>query len=227
MAFQLPELPYALDALEPHMSRRTLALHHGKHHKGYIDKLNGLVEGTSYADRELREIVQETCGQSDLGAVFNNAAQAWNHAFFWLSMTPRGGGGPEGELALRLERDFGDVDAFAGQFKEAALGQFGAGWAWLVIDAGRLRITTTSNADTPVAHGMQPLLTIDVWEHAYYLDHQNERGAYVDTWLANLVNWEFAAANFEDAGEGNWKANRYREVREAFAESGLGEQDRA
>lgn len=224
MAFQLPELPYALDALEPHMSRRTLALHHGKHHQGYIDKLNALVEGTDYVDRELREVVQETCGHADLTAIFNNAAQSWNHAFFWLSMAPRGGGAPVGELALALERDFGDVESFAAEFKQAALAQFGAGWAWLVIDSGHLRITTTSNADTPVAHGLQPLLAIDVWEHAYYLDHQNERGAFVQTWLEHLVNWEFAAANFEDAGEGNWKANRYREVREAFAESGLGDQ---
>jgi len=227
MAFQLPELPYALDDLEPHMSRRTLTLHHGKHHQGYIDKLNALVEGTAYADRELREVVQETCGQPDLSAVFNNAAQAWNHAFFWLSMAPRGGGAPEGELALRLERDFGDLATFKQRFKEAALGQFGAGWAWLVIDGGRLCITTTSNADTPIAHGLQPLLAIDVWEHAYYLDHQNDRGAFVDASLEHLVNWEFAAANFEDAGEGNWKANRYREVREAFADSGLGEQSQA
>ena len=223
MAFQLPELPYALDDLEPHLSRRTLALHHGKHHRGYIDKLNGLVEGTGYADRELREVVQETCGHADLAAIFNNAAQAWNHAFFWLGMTPRGGGAPIGELALALERDFGDVEGFKRAFREAALGHFGAGWAWLVIDAGHLVITTTSNADTPVARGLQPLLTLDVWEHAYYLDHQNDRGAFIDAWLQHLVNWEFAAANFEDAGEGNWKANRYREVREAFAESGLAE----
>jgi Fe-Mn family superoxide dismutase len=223
MAFQLPELPYALDDLEPHISRRTLALHHGKHHRGYVDKLNGLVEGTDWAERELREVVQETCGKPELASVFNNAAQVWNHSFFWLSMNPQGGGAPEGEMALRIEREFGDVESFRRNFREAALGQFGAGWAWLVLDAGMLRITTTSNADTPVAHGLQPLLAIDVWEHAYYLDHQNDRAAYVDAWLDNLVNWEFASVNFEDAGEGNWKANRYREVREAFAESGLGD----
>lgn len=221
MAFQLPELPFALDALEPHISRRTVAFHHDKHHRGYVDRLNELVEGTAWAERELREVVQETCGKPDFAPVFDNAAQVWNHSFFWHCMTPRGGGAPEGELGLRLEREFGDIEGFRRCFREAALGQFGAGWAWLVLDAGMLRITTTSNADTPVAHGLQPLLAIDVWEHAYYLDHQNDRAAYVDAWLDDLVNWEFASANFEDAGEGNWKANRYREVREAFAESGL------
>lgn len=226
MAFHLPELLFAQDDLEPHMSRRTLALHHGKHHQGYVDKLNGLVDGTDWADRELREVIQETAGKPELAAVFNNAAQAWNHSFFWLCLTPRGGGVPEGELGLRIAREFGDVETFRTQFRQAALGQFGSGWVWLVLDAGRLSITTTSNADTPVAHGLHPLLVVDVWEHAYYLDHQNDRGAYVDAFLDHLVNWDFASANFEDAGEGNWKANRYSEVREAFDESGLGDQPR-
>lgn len=227
LAFQLPELPFALDDLEPHMSRRTLAVHHGKHHKAYIDKLNAATEGTDWEERELREVVQESYGKPELTAVFNNAAQAWNHAFFWHCLTPQGGGrpDPDGDLAQRMERDLGGFDGFRRRFKEAAVGQFGAGWAWLVADAGRVDVVATSNAETPIAHGLQPLLTIDVWEHAYYLDHLNDRSAYVDGFLDNLVNWDFAAGNLEDAGEGHWKADIYREIREAFAASGLGSSD--
>ena len=222
MAFQLPELPFDLDDLEPHMSRRTLALHHGKHHKSYIDKLNAATDGTDWQERELRDVVQESHGNPELTAIFNNAAQAWNHAFFWHCLTPRGGGRPEGDLAGRIDRDFDGFDGFRKRLRQVATGQFGAGWAWLVTDAGRLDIVATGNADTPIAHGLQPLLTIDVWEHAYYLDYQNDRAAYVDVVLDHLVNWEFVARNLEDGGEGHWKADRYREVQELFAASGLG-----
>lgn len=223
MTFQLPELHFAYDQLEPHMSERTVAAHHGKHHAGYIEKLNEAVQDTSWAGRELRDIIRESHGKPELSAIYNNAAQAWNHAFFWLGLTPRGGGDPGGELATRIGRDFGSIDAFRGHFRSVASGFFGSGWAWLVLSSGKLEVMATSNADTPIAHGLHPLLTLDLWEHAHYLDTLNERGTYIDSWFDHLVDWEFASNNLEDAGESNWKVNRYREVREAFAESGLGD----
>lgn len=193
MAFELPSLPYAQDALEPHISARTLSFHHGKHHQGYVTKLNAAVE----ADASLQGKDLETLIKTTSGGVFNNAAQVWNHTFYWHSMSPNGGGAPTGELAAAIDAAFGSFENFKAQFSAAAGGQFGSGWAWLVKNAdGTLAITTTGNAETPVTdEGVTPLLTCDVWEHAYYLDYQNARPSYVDAWW-NLVNWEFAAANF-------------------------------
>jgi Fe-Mn family superoxide dismutase len=197
MAIEFPELPYATDALEPHVSARTLEFHHGKHHKAYVDKLNAAIEGTDRDGESLETIIMAAHESSDT-AVFNNAAQAWNHTFLWHSMSPEGGGEPKGDLADAIRESFGDVSGFRGQFKSAALGQFGSGWTWLVRTANGLDIVSTGNADSPMVHGLTPLLTLDVWEHAYYLDYQNRRDAYVDTFLDALINWDFAAQNFAD-----------------------------
>ncbi len=194
MAFELPPLPYAPDALAPTISERTIGFHYGKHHQTYVTNLNGLIEGTDLASKTLEQIILT----SD-GAVFNNAAQVWNHTFYWHSMTPGGGGDPTGELAAAIENSFGSVDEFKQQFATAAKTLFGSGWVWLVADGDRLAIASTSNADLPMRHGQTALLTIDVWEHAYYLDHQNARPAYVDGWLERLVNWDFAASNLAAA----------------------------
>lgn len=197
MSFELPGLPYKLDALEPHVSARTLEFHYGKHHKGYIDKLNKAIEGTGYAGKPLEDIVQESAKAGDK-KVFNNAAQSWNHTFLWNSMSPKGGGKPDGDLKNLIEDAFDDMDTFRKRFKDAATGQFGSGWTWLVQGKdGSLDIMSTANADTPLTGESTPLMTLDVWEHAYYLDYQNDRGAYVDTFLDHLVNWEFAAGNLE------------------------------
>ena len=195
MSIEFPDLPYAADALEPHISARTFEFHHGKHHKAYVDKLNAAITGTEYENQSLEEIIAAAHRASDSG-VFNNAAQAWNHTFLWHSMAPNGGGEPTGELAAAINDKFGDLDAFKTAFKNAAMGQFGSGWAWLVRSDEGVDIVTTGNADTPLVHGATPLLTLDVWEHAYYLDYQNKRDAYVDVFLNGLVNWEFAAENF-------------------------------
>ncbi len=195
MSIEFPDLPYAADALEPHISARTFEFHHGKHHKAYVDKLNAAIAGTDYENRSLEEIIAAAHRASD-NRVFNNAAQAWNHTFLWHSMAPTGGGEPTGELAAAINDKFGDVGAFKVAFKNAAMGQFGSGWAWLVRSDDGVDIVTTGNADTPLVHGATPLLTLDVWEHAYYLDYQNKRDAYVDVFLNDLVNWEFAAENF-------------------------------
>ena len=196
MSVEFPDLPYAIDALEPHVSARTLEFHHGKHHKAYIDKLNAAIGGTAYDDQSLEQIILGAHDASDTG-VFNNAAQAWNHAFLWHSMSPNGGGEPAGPLAGEIGNAFGDAAGFRAEFKNAALGQFGSGWAWLVRTVDGLEIVTTGNADSPLVDGNTPLLTLDVWEHAYYLDYQNRRDAYVDTFLDKLINWEFAAQNLE------------------------------
>ena len=197
MSIEFPALPYSNDALEPHVSARTLEFHHGKHHKAYVDKLNVAIDGTDYEGHSLEAIIAASHAAGD-AAVFNNAAQAWNHTFLWHSMSPEGGGNPGGALASAIEEQFGDLAGFRAQFKAAAIGQFGSGWAWLVRRAGALEIVTTGNAETPLTNSdLTPLLTLDVWEHAYYLDYQNKRDAYVDTFLAELVNWEFAARNFE------------------------------
>ena len=188
-------LPYAADALEPYISKQTLEIHHGKHHKAYVDKLNALIADTDDADKPLRTLVETSAQDPKKQMIFNNAAQAWNHAFYWQSMCPQGGGAPRGELAARIKIDFGSAAALVSRFCEAAAGHFGSGWAWLVIDNGKLSVMQTSNADTPIVHGQIPLLTIDVWEHAYYLDYQNRRPDYVDTFFAHLVNWDFAAQN--------------------------------
>ncbi|MDG4549053.1 MAG: superoxide dismutase [Candidatus Contendobacter sp.] len=193
--FTLPPLPYADAALSPYISAQTIGFHYGKHHQGYVNKLNELVAGTPLADQPLEAVVKASAGKADQTAIFNNAAQVWNHTFYWNSLRPKGGGKPSGALAERIEKSFGDFDRFKAEFAKAATGQFGSGWAWLVKDGDKLIVTKTGNADTPIAHGQQPLLTVDVWEHAYYLDYQNRRADYVAAVLDNLINWEFAAKN--------------------------------
>jgi Fe-Mn family superoxide dismutase len=190
MSFRLPALPYAKDALAPHMSAETLEYHHGKHHNAYVNKLNALVAGTPDEGKSLEAIVR-----SADGVLFNQAAQAWNHTFFWNSMRPKGGGAPSGALGEALEGDLGGIDGFRQAFAEAAGSHFGSGWAWLVDNGGKLEITTTSDADNPLRHGGKPLLTLDVWEHAYYIDYRNARPAFIAAFLDHLVNWDFAAAN--------------------------------
>ena len=202
MAITLPALPYAQDALAPHISAQTLEFHYGKHHAGYVAKLNGMIEGTAFADAELETIVRETAGDAAQAGLFNNAAQIWNHTFYWNSMTPNGGGAPTAELANLIERDFGSVDALKTALAEAGATQFGSGWAWLVLVNGKLDVRKTLNAETPLTEaGVTPLLTVDVWEHAYYLDFQNRRPDYISTFLDHLVNWDFAAQNLAAALE--------------------------
>lgn len=198
MSIEFPALPYASDALEPHVSASTLGFHHGKHHKAYVDKLNAAIADSTYDELSLEEIIATAHETADTG-IYNNAAQSWNHAFLWHSMSPEGGGTPAGPLADAISARFGDLDGFREAFREAALGQFGSGWTWLVSSAGGLDIVSTGNADSPVIDGLTPLVTLDVWEHAYYLDYQNKRDAYVDAFLKHLINWEFAAQNFEAA----------------------------
>jgi len=195
MAFELPPLPFDLAALEPHMSARTLEIHHGKHHQAYVANLNALVKNTPLATKSLEAVISDSARDPAKSALFNNAAQAWNHAFFWNSLKPNGGGSPPGELGRRIERDLGGLGAFKEMFKETAVGQFGSGWAWLVVDKGELKIARTSNAMTPIVSGQTPLLACDVWEHAYYLDYQNRRPDFIQAFLDKLVNWEFAASN--------------------------------
>jgi len=196
MSIAFPDLPYAADALEPHISSRTLEFHHGKHHKAYIDKLNAAIAGTEYEGRSLEAIIDASHKAANPG-VFNNAAQAWNHTFLWNSMSPTGGGEPNGALAEAINARFGNLAGFREKFKAAALGQFGSGWTWLVRRGGTLEIVSTGNAETPLTDGSTPLLTLDVWEHAYYLDYQNKRDAYTDAYLDRLINWAFAEHNYE------------------------------
>jgi superoxide dismutase, Fe-Mn family len=189
------KLPYAESALEPVVSARTISFHYGKHHKAYVDKLNELVAGTSYEQLSLEEIVRKSAGNDKDKAIFNNAAQSWNHDFYWQSMAPKGGE-PSGKIKDALKDSFGGVKEFKEAFAKAAVAQFGSGWAWLVKGKdGKLEIATTSNADTPIAHGKTPLFTADVWEHAYYLDYQNRRPDHVKDWLDKLANWSFAEKN--------------------------------
>lgn len=199
MAFELPDLPYAQDALEPHISANTLSFHHGKHHNTYVTNLNNLTKDGPMADRSLEQVIKTTAGDASMAGVFNNAAQIWNHTFYWRSMSPDGGGRPTGAIAQKIDRDLGGYDKFAEAFKAAATTQFGSGWAWLVVENGTLKVTKTGNADTPMAHGQTALLTIDVWEHAYYLDYQNRRPDYIAAFLDNLVNWDFANRNLSTA----------------------------
>ena len=199
MAHTLPALPYALDALEPHISRSTLEFHHGKHHNGYVTNLNKAIEGSDLDGKSLEEVIAAVSGDSNKAGVFNNAAQVWNHSFYWQCMKPAGGGQPSGALLDKINADFGSYDAFVEQFKAAGATQFGSGWAWLIIENGTLKITKTANADLPLAHGQKALLTMDVWEHAYYLDYQNRRPDYISTYLDKLVNWDFVAANLAAA----------------------------
>jgi Fe-Mn family superoxide dismutase len=197
-AFTLPALPYAQEALEPYVSARTMGFRYSKHHQAYVDNLNTLVAGTPWAaKRSLERVVVESAGMADKTAVFNNAAQAWNHAFFWKSMKPLGGGRPAGRLMDLIGKTFGGFDEFKRAFQTAAVAQFGSGWVWLVQEADALKIVKTSNADTPVAHGQTVLLTCDVWEHAYYLDYQNRRKDFAEAFLDHLANWEFAASQLK------------------------------
>lgn len=196
MTFTLPPLPYAANALEPHMSANTFSFHHAKHHNAYVTNLNNLLKDSPLAGKTLEEIILASAGDASKAGIFNNAAQVWNHTFFWNSMKPNGGGQPTGKIGEKINADFGSFDAFKDAFKQAATTQFGSGWAWLVLGKdGKLKITKTGNADLPMAHGEKALLTIDVWEHAYYLDYQNRRPDFVTAYLDHLVNWEFAEKN--------------------------------
>jgi superoxide dismutase, Fe-Mn family len=195
MTYELPPLPYAVTALEPIYSARTISFHHGKHHKAYVDNLNKLVANTRIDGMSLESVIDIAAKNSEMTGVFNNAAQIWNHTFFWNSMKPGGGGKPSGALAKMIDEAFGSYEKFAEQFKAAAVGRFGSGWAWLVVDGGALKIVSTPNAETPITKGQTPLITVDVWEHAYYLDYQNRRPDFVQAFLDHLVNWDFAAAN--------------------------------
>ena len=196
-AYVLPPLPYAQDALGPVISANTISFHYGKHHKAYVDNLNKLAAGTEFAGMPLEKIIAGTAGKADKAAIFNNASQAWNHTFYWNSLTPNGGGEPPAALKTKIEVSFGTADACKKELATAATTQFGSGWAWLVLDGDKLKVIKTSNADSPLTKGMKPLLTIDVWEHAYYLDYQNRRVDYVNAVLDKLINWNFAAENFK------------------------------
>ena len=190
MSFTLPPLPFAKDALVPHMSAETFDFHFGKHHQAYLNKLNELTAGKPEEHKTLEELIRTT-----EGALFNQAAQVWNHTFFWNSMKPQGGGAPKGNIAAAIDRDFGGYDKFRAEFAAAATGRFGSGWAWLVQDGGKLSITTTANADTPLRDGKRCILTLDVWEHAYYIDYRNARPGFINAFLDHLVNWDFANEN--------------------------------
>ena len=199
MAYELPPLPYEHAALEPHISKRTLEFHHDKHHAAYVNNYNAAVKGTELDAQPLEAVIQAVAKDPSKVAIFNNGAQAWNHTFYWKSMKPNGGGAPTGELAKKIDADFGGFAKFVEAFKAAGATQFGSGWAWLVLDGGKLAVTKTPNADLPMTKGQVALLTMDVWEHAYYLDYQNRRPDYIATFLDKLVNWEFAAKNLSQA----------------------------
>ncbi|HEX2138684.1 MAG TPA: superoxide dismutase [Woeseiaceae bacterium] len=206
MKFEIPDLPYNRDALEPHISEETLNYHYGKHHTGYLNKLNKLTDGTRYEEMALEDVIRASFESEDQ-AVFNNAAQTWNHTFLWNSMSEDSDGKPHGSLAGKIDDKFGGLDAFRKRFKELAVGQFGSGWVWLVADGGELDIFSTPNAHNPLTTSSVPLLTLDLWEHAYYLDFQNERDRYTEAFLQYLINWEFAQANY-DAIQGGGRERR-------------------
>lgn len=194
MAFTLPQLPYSSDALAPHLSKETLEFHHGKHHAAYINVLNDVIKGTKHESQSLEEIIKT----AEPGRLFNQAAQSWNHAFYWTSMKPNGGGVPRGKLTDAINKAFGDFASFKKKFQETAVGHFGSGWAWLVQNSdGSLAIDQSHDADTPIHHGKTALITCDVWEHAYYIDYRNLRAKYVETFLNHLANWDFAASNLK------------------------------
>ncbi|KAF0143479.1 MAG: Superoxide dismutase [Rhodospirillaceae bacterium] len=193
MVFELPPLPYPINALEPYLSTRSFEFHHGKHHAAYVTNTNNLLKDSLLAGKSLEEVIGKSAADSSKVGLFNNAAQVWNHAFFWKCMKPGGGGVPTGELASRINSTFGSLDKFKEEFKNAAVTQFGSGWAWLVLENGTLKVTKTANADTPIGHGQKALLACDVWEHAYYLDYQNRRPDFVQAFLDHLVNWDFVA----------------------------------
>lgn len=191
MAYELPPLPYAYDALEPHMSKSTLEFHHDKHHAKYVNNFNDMAQSAGMGDKSIEEVIKAVYNDESKKGLFNNAAQAWNHTFYWNGMKPNGGGQPTGAIADKINSDLGGYDKFKEEFKKAATTQFGSGWAWLVLDNGSLKIVNTPNAVNPIALGMTPLLTCDVWEHAYYLDYQNKRPDFVETFINNLINWDF------------------------------------
>jgi Fe-Mn family superoxide dismutase len=191
MSIVLPSLPYAEDALAPYISARTLEFHYGKHHNAYVVNTNKLIEGTDLVSEDLEFIIKKTTGDDSKTAIFNNAAQVWNHSFYWQCMKPHGGGLPTGDVAEKIDAAFGGYEKFVEEFKTAGGTQFGSGWAWLVLKDQQLQVVKTSNADTPIAHGLKPLLTVDVWEHAYYLDYQNRRPDYLSAFVENLINWDF------------------------------------
>jgi Fe-Mn family superoxide dismutase len=199
MAFELPPLPYDKNALAPHISANTLDFHHGKHHQAYVTNLNNLVKDKPLAGHGLEDIITSTFGKADQIGVFNNAAQVWNHTFFWHCMKPGGGGAPSGEVAAAIDASFGSMDKFKEEFKTACVTQFGSGWGWLVADGGKLAVMKTPNAENPMAHGKTALLTCDVWEHAYYLDYQNRRPDFVQAFMDSLINWDFVAENLKKA----------------------------
>jgi Fe-Mn family superoxide dismutase len=198
MPFSLPSLPYKMDALEPFISEKTFGFHYGKHHQAYVTNLNNLVKDTEFASLTLSEIISKTHSDADKSGIFNNAAQVWNHSFFWHSMKPQGGGEPIGNLQIQINKDFGSFENFKEEFKKAGATQFGSGWAWLVWENDKLKIVKTANAHLPAVNGQVPILTVDVWEHAYYLDYQNRRPDYLSIFLENLANWEFAENNFNN-----------------------------
>lgn len=205
MAIELPPLPYAYDALQPHMSQRTLEFHHDKHHKAYVDKTNELIRGTDLENADLVTIVRAARSRGDQ-QLFNQSGQAWNHNFLWMSLRPEGSRGPEGELAERIENDFDGIDGFNDRFKKEAVGHFASGWAWLVLNGEQLDVISTHDGDSAIAReGVVPLLVLDLWEHAYYLDYQNRRPDFVDGYLAKTINWDFAARNL-DAARGRTSA---------------------
>ncbi len=199
MAFELPALPFAADALAPHISAETLGFHHGKHHNTYVTNLNNLTKDSPLAEASLEDVIRQSAGDAAKAGLFNNAAQVWNHTFYWNSMKPGGGGSPSGAVASVIDAAFGSYDKFAEEIAAAAATQFGSGWAWLVSEGGALKVAKTANAETPITNGQTPLITIDVWEHAYYLDFQNRRPDYVKAFLDHLVNWDFAAENLANA----------------------------
>ncbi len=199
MTFELPPLPYDYKDLEPHISAETLQFHHDKHHASYVTNLNNLTKDSPLAHKSLEEVIQETVNDSAKTGIFNNAAQVWNHTFYWNSMKKDGGGSPSGELAEKINASFGSLDEFKKQFKEAGGTQFGSGYAWLVVDNGNLKVVKTPNAANPITSGQTPLLTADVWEHAYYLDYQNRRPDYLQTFLDSLINWEYVAEQYAKA----------------------------
>lgn len=197
-AIALSPLPYAEDALSPVISANTIGFHYGKHHKAYVDNLNKLIEGTDFAGLPLEEIIKKTAGKDDKTPIFNNAAQAWNHAFYWRCLKPAGGGKPSAAFELKIDASFGSLEACKKELLTAATAQFGSGWAWLVQDGGKLKVVKTGNAGLPLTAGLKPILTIDVWEHAYYLDYQNRRADYVAAVLEKLIDWDFAESNFSN-----------------------------
>jgi len=205
MAFELPPLPYPRDALQPHMSSETLDYHYGKHHKAYVDKTNGMLSEKGLEGASLIEVIRAGKDKGDKG-LFNNSAQIWNHSFFWQCLAPQGSTAPSGKLKEMIDNDFGGLEALLGALQTESANHFASGWGWLILNNGKLEVTSLHDADTPVVHGMTPLLTLDVWEHAYYIDYKNARPDYLKSVLANIINWDFVAQNLD--GNGAERANQ-------------------